>query len=108
MMTCFYNYLSIVGRAMLRLVLFYSSKRRMVLHPTHFIRNIDPVSLDVCSEEKFELLNLDPRTGTALSANPCDSSFSVGRRGWSQVGELLWIIRPFIYGKEKKGMDFKK
>lgn len=72
----------------------------MVLHPTHFIRNIDPVSLDVCTEEKFELLNLDPRTGTSLST-ACDSSFSVARKGWAQVGELLWIIRPLIYGKKK-------
>lgn len=85
---------------MLRFVLFYGTKKRMVLHPTHFIRNIDPVSLDVCKEEKFELLNLDPRTGTALSTS-CDKYSSVevrGRRGWAQVGELLWIVRPFIYG----------
>lgn len=78
----------------------------MVLHPTHFIRNIDPVSLDVCEDEKLELLILDPRTGTALSANDTTchdsnsaiSSDSKTRKGWRQVGEMLWIIRPVIYG----------
>jgi peroxin-16 len=83
----------------------------MVLHPTHFIRNIDPVSLDVCEDEKLELLTLDPRTGTALSANnSCDNSNSVSssasaavsegksRKGWGYIGEILWIIRPVIYG----------
>jgi hypothetical protein len=87
-------------RAILRLVLFYGTKKQMVLHPTHFIRNIDPVSLDVCEQEKFELLTLDPRTGTALSATSGDYSSIDGksRKGWGQVGELLWIIRSFIYG----------
>lgn len=82
----------------------------MILHPTHFIRNIDPVSLDVCEDEKFELLNLDPRTGTALSANTQyedsennnNEQFTIAegksRKGWGKIGELLWIIRPFIYG----------
>lgn len=84
----------------MRLILFYSTKRRMVLHPTHFIRNIDPTSLDVCQDEKFELLALDPRTGTALSINNSDSATITcqSRRGWAQVAELLWIIRPFVYG----------
>ncbi|KAI8090729.1 peroxisome membrane protein [Thamnidium elegans] len=86
-------------KAILRLTLFYSTKRKMVLHPTHFIRNIDPASLDVCQDEKFELLALDPRTGTALSINNFDSGTITcqSRRGWAQVAELLWIIRPFIY-----------
>lgn len=95
---------------MLRLILFYGTKKKMILHPTHFIRNIDPVSLDVCEEEKFELLNLDPRTGTALSANttyddnedtPSPSCVAEGksRTSWGKIGELLWIIRPFIYGE---------
>ncbi|KAI9270012.1 peroxisome membrane protein [Helicostylum pulchrum] len=86
-------------KAILRLILFYGTKRKMVLHPTHFIRNIDPTSLDVCQDEKFELLALDPRTGTALSINNSDSGTIAckSRRGWAQVAELLWIIRPFIY-----------
>ncbi|CAO3607230.1 unnamed protein product [Mucor hiemalis] len=95
-------------KVILRLILFYGTKKKMILHPTHFIRNIDPVSLDVCEEEKFELLNLDPRTGTALSANttyddnedtPSPSCVAEGksRTGWGKIGELLWIIRPFIY-----------
>lgn len=96
-------------KAILRLILFYGTKKKMILHPTHFIRNIDPVSLDVCEEEKFELLNLDPRIGTALSANttyednedtpspsPCVAE-GKSRIGWGKIGELLWIIRPFIY-----------
>lgn len=74
----------------------------MILHPTHFIRNVDPVSLDVLEEEKFELLALDPRTGTALSSTatlPSDQQQqSKSSSKWAQLAELLWILRPFVYG----------
>lgn len=83
------------------MILFYGTKKRMIVHPTHFIRNVDPNSFEICKDDKFELLALDPRTGTALSANNSDSGTvrCQSRKGWGYVGELLWIIRPFIYGK---------
>jgi peroxin-16 len=83
-------------------VLFYGTSKKIILYPTHFIRNVDPVSLDVLEEEKFELLALDPRTGTALSSIATDQQQqqqqSRGSRKWAQFAELLWILRPFVYG----------
>lgn len=88
---------------MLRLVIFYSTKRKMILHPTHFIRNVDPVSLNIAQDEKYELTSIDPRTGTALSATYDSSQINSDQNnncgGWAHLSELLWIVRPFIYGK---------
>ncbi|KAL9545076.1 hypothetical protein PS6_008434 [Mucor atramentarius] len=74
----------------------------MILHPTHFIRNVDTVSLEVANDEKFELTSLDPRTGTALSSTQTaieqiNNSRNSGIRGWAHLSELLWIVRPFVY-----------
>lgn len=74
----------------------------MILHPTHFIRNVDPVTLEVSEEDKLELSTLDPRTGTALTytvENDEKPLTSHQQSRWAQVGEILWIIRPLIYGK---------
>jgi hypothetical protein len=96
------------NRAILRLVLFYKSKKKMVLHPTHLIRNIDPSTLEVANDEKFELANIDIRTGTPLSGSLPESAHGTisgtSRSGWAHFGEILWIIRPFIYGKKNKIM----
>ncbi|KAI9472375.1 MAG: peroxisome membrane protein [Benjaminiella poitrasii] len=84
-------------KAILRFVLFYSTNRSMVVHPTHLLRNIDPVA------------QLDPRTGIAkpTAAEPINRK-SVMKSGWFQLSELLWIIRPLIYAymvaKEQKYM----
>jgi hypothetical protein len=92
------EWLIVYCRALLRCILFYGTNKRMVLHPTHFIRNVDPVSLDVLEQEKFELLTLDPRTGTALSSTSIDHQQSNRSGRWAQFAELLWILRPFVYG----------
>ncbi|KAI8877453.1 peroxisome membrane protein [Backusella circina FSU 941] len=88
-------------KAILRLVLFYKSKKKMVLHPTHLIRNIDPSTLEAANDEKFELANIDIRTGTPLSGTlPNSTHVSISgthRSGWAHLGEILWIIRPFVY-----------
>jgi hypothetical protein len=77
----------------------------MVLHPTHLIRNIDPSTLEVVNDEKFELANIDIRTGTPLSGSLPESAHGTisgtNRSGWAHLGEILWIIRPFIYVKKK-------
>ncbi|KAL0145618.1 peroxisome membrane protein [Mucor lusitanicus] len=89
-------------KGILRIIIFYGTRRKMILHPTHFIRNVDTVSLEVANDEKFELTSLDPRTGTALSSTQAaieqiNSSRHTGIRGWAHLGELLWIVRPFVY-----------
>lgn len=88
-------------KGILRLVIFYGTKRKMILHPTHFIRNVDPVSLKITQDEKHELTSIDPRTGTALSATYdsgwINSNQNNNRGGWAHLSELLWIVRPFIY-----------
>lgn len=74
----------------------------MILHPTHFIRNVDPVTLEISEEDKLELTTIDPRTGTALSkaARGDEKLLSYHRRSrWGHLGEILWILRPLIYGK---------
>lgn len=76
----------------------------MVLHPTHFIRNVDAMSLEVANDEKFELTSLDPRTGTALSSTQAaieqiNSNRNSRIGGWAHISEFLWILRPFVYGK---------
>ncbi|CEP14537.1 hypothetical protein [Parasitella parasitica] len=75
----------------------------MILHPTHFIRNVDPISLEIAHDEKCELTSIDPRTGTALSSqhdtSPINTRKQRNRRGWAHMSEILWIIRPFIYGE---------
>ncbi|KAI8989324.1 peroxisome membrane protein [Pilobolus umbonatus] len=96
------KWLSIMGiegaKALLRFILFFFGNRRMILHPTHFIRNVDPVSLDLVKDEKLELVSFDPRTGTALSMNEgAAKDYHDNSTITSQLGELLWIIRPFIY-----------
>lgn len=92
------------NRGLLRLIIFYGTRRKMILHPTHFIRNVDPVSLEIAQDEKYELTSIDPRTGTALSAShdssQINSSRNNNRGGWAHLSELLWIVRPFIYGKQ--------
>ncbi|CEI85741.1 hypothetical protein RMCBS344292_00196 [Rhizopus microsporus] len=81
---------------LLRLALFYGAKRKMILHPTHYIRNVDPDTLDLQhKDDKLELSHLDPRTGTALSKESDTKSQS--RSGWSHMGELLWMVRPLVY-----------
>ncbi|GAN03153.1 peroxisomal membrane protein PEX16 [Mucor ambiguus] len=89
-------------KGILRLVIFYGTRRQMILHPTHFIRNVDTASLEIANDEKFELTSLDPRTGTALSSTQAaiekiNSSRNNGIRGWAHLSELLWIVRPFVY-----------
>ena len=89
--------LSVIDRFLLRLALFYGAKRKMILHPTHYIRNVDPDTLDLQhKDDKLELSHLDPRTGTALSRESDTKSQS--RSGWSHMGELLWMVRPLVYG----------
>ncbi|KAI8641528.1 peroxisome membrane protein [Parasitella parasitica] len=88
-------------KGVLRLLLFYGTEQRMILHPTHLIRNVDPISLDIAYGEKYELTSIDPRTGTALSSTHDTSRIGTSqpknRRGWAHMSEILWIIRPFVY-----------
>lgn len=79
----------------------------MILHPTHYIRDIDPITLDLQStEDKLELSHLDPRTGIAMSSRK-ELSLQSGnsRKGWAHVGEILWKIRPLVYGKRRHTRD---
>ncbi|CAO3648174.1 unnamed protein product [Cunninghamella blakesleeana] len=101
-------------KMLLRLILFYTNHKKMILHPTHYIRNINPENLEFDNEEKYELTHLDPRIGLPSSSNETlyennysyqDSTFSSSSpstltptlKKISQLAELLWIIRPFIY-----------
>ncbi|KAI9008932.1 peroxisome membrane protein [Phycomyces nitens] len=89
-------------KAVLRLYLFFRTKQRMVLHPTHLVRNIDPSTLEASSTDKFELTTLDPRVGTPSTSNPDlihskDAAVTRPRRGWAVVGEIVWILRPLVY-----------
>ncbi|KAL0076017.1 peroxisome membrane protein [Phycomyces blakesleeanus] len=89
-------------KAVLRLYLFFRTKHRMVLHPTHLVRNIDPSTLEASSTDKFELTTLDPRVGTPSTSNPDlihskDAAVTRPRRGWAIFGEILWTLRPLIY-----------
>ncbi|CAO3633781.1 unnamed protein product [Cunninghamella echinulata] len=100
-------------KMLLRLILFYTNKKKMILHPTHYIRNINPENLEFDKEEKFELTHLDPRIGLPSSGNETlynnhqlisdsmssssSSSLTPTLKKLSQLAELLWIIRPFVY-----------
>ncbi|ORZ19657.1 peroxisome membrane protein [Absidia repens] len=94
-------------KVLLRVALYARSQKNMILHPTHFIRNVDPSTLayDIAGEEKIELTHLDTRTGVPSSANSkllygkSYSEVGAGSRKtkWAHLGELLWILRPFIY-----------
>ncbi|SAM08100.1 hypothetical protein [Absidia glauca] len=94
-------------KVLLRLVLYVDSRKAMVLHPTHFIRNIDTNTLayDTTGEEKIELAHLDTRTGVPSSANiellfkksTPDMGMTLQRTKWAHLAELLWIFRPLLY-----------
>lgn len=100
-------------RAVLRLVLFFRSGKRTVIHPTHLVRNTDPCTFESNVTDKLELATLDPRTGTPSTANPrlltasTTVSSTMPRQGWALFGEIVWIIRPVVYGKsiQKVAMD---
>ncbi|KAI8084450.1 peroxisome membrane protein [Halteromyces radiatus] len=90
----------------MRLILYYTSQKKMVLHPTHFIRNIDPTTLeyDTTGEDKIELGHLDTRIGMPSSSNRSlyynpqivtKNSSQTSKLG--HLSELLWISRPLIY-----------
>lgn len=98
------------NRALMRFVLFRVSENRTVMHPTHIVRNIDPSSFELNTEDKFELSTIDPRVGVPSTSNPdlltlttttttTNPGYASIRQGWAHIGELLWIIRPVIYGK---------
>ncbi|KAI8090089.1 peroxisome membrane protein [Gilbertella persicaria] len=84
-------------KALLRLILFYGTKRQMLLHPTHLIRSVDSSSLEELKEEKLELLTLDPRTGIASSAYSIMANHNGGVTGWMHLSEFLWVLRPVVY-----------
>ncbi|KAI8146643.1 peroxisomal membrane protein-domain-containing protein [Fennellomyces sp. T-0311] len=74
------------AKVLLRLILFYGTKQRMVIHPTHFARADE--------DDKINLATLDPRIGVPASSTLYGSA---SRKGWAHIAEVLWIIRPFIY-----------
>ncbi|KAI8063866.1 peroxisome membrane protein [Gongronella butleri] len=88
-------------KLVLRLLLYYGARRRMVLHPTHFLRNVDAHSLayDHDGEDRFELGHLDARLGLPSTANDTLSkpAFPTPRFGLAHVAELLWMARPLVY-----------
>ncbi|KAI8329452.1 peroxisome membrane protein [Chlamydoabsidia padenii] len=93
-------------KAFLRLVLYVGSRKSMVLHPTHFIRNVDSSTLtyDTMGEEKIELTHLDTRIGVPSTANTellsrvMDIDIPTFHRSkWTHLAEVLWIFRPLIY-----------
>ncbi|CDS12637.1 hypothetical protein LRAMOSA04823 [Lichtheimia ramosa] len=90
-------------KAVLRLVLFFRSGKRTVIHPTHLVRNTDPCTFESNVTDKLELATLDPRTGTPSTANPrlltasTTVSSTMPRQGWALFGEIVWIIRPVVY-----------
>ncbi|KAI8991183.1 peroxisome membrane protein [Mycotypha africana] len=93
-------------KAVLRIVLLLCTKKRMLLYPMHYIRNVDTNSLEMDMDEKYELLTFDPRNGTALShfSDPTSkeqrdalTNNSHGSNVGSIMSELLWILRPLIY-----------
>ncbi|KAG2227546.1 hypothetical protein INT45_002231 [Circinella minor] len=73
-------------KVLLRLVLFYATNKRIVIHPTHFARGDE--------DNKINLATLDSRIGIPSSST---LSGSLQRFGWAHVAELLWIFRPLIY-----------
>lgn len=91
-------------------MLFFRSGKRTVIHPTHLVRNTDPCTFESNVTDKLELATLDPRTGTPSTANPrlltssTTTSSTTPRRGWALVGEILWVIRPVVYGKLNEGV----
>ncbi|KAG0169333.1 Peroxisomal membrane protein pex16 [Apophysomyces sp. BC1034] len=87
-------------KTILRLMLFYGAGRRMILHPTHLVRNVDPVSFEPSDNAKFELMTLDPRIGTPATSDPSlwqGHMKSLPRIGWAHLAEILWILRPIVY-----------
>ncbi|KAI9248592.1 peroxisome membrane protein [Phascolomyces articulosus] len=73
-------------KVILRLILFYATRKKMVIHPTHFARGDE--------DDKINLATLDTRIGIPASST---LSGSLPRLGWAHVAELLWIFRPLIY-----------
>lgn len=90
-----------VCRFFLRLVLFYGNRQRMVLHPTHLVRYVDPTTLTVNTTDKPELTTLDPRIGTPcmLLMTTADDKILKPRKSWAHASELLWMARPVVYSK---------
>ncbi|KAI9490205.1 peroxisome membrane protein [Zychaea mexicana] len=74
------------AKVFLRLILFYATRKRMVIHPTHFARADE--------DDKISLATLDTRIGVPASST---LSRSLPRVGWAHLAELLWIFRPLIY-----------
>ena len=83
----FTSFISYKNRVLLRVILFYGTKQRIVIHPTHFARDDE--------DHKVSLATLDPRIGVPSSSTLYGSA---SRKGWAHVAELLWILRPLIYG----------
>ncbi|KAI8365964.1 peroxisome membrane protein [Radiomyces spectabilis] len=91
-------------KVLLRLGLFYGTHRRMILHPTHLVRNVDPSTFTASTTDKFELATLDPRIGTPSTANPSllltakdATKTPLPRKGWAHLAEIVWIIRPLVF-----------
>ncbi|ORX56242.1 peroxisome membrane protein [Hesseltinella vesiculosa] len=88
-------------KLILRLLLYFGAKKRMVLHPTHFLRNVDThtLSFDREGEDRFELGHLDARLGlpSTADADLTQSVYPLPRVGWAHLAELLWMARPLVY-----------
>ncbi|KAM3579156.1 Peroxisomal membrane protein pex16 [Umbelopsis sp. WA50703] len=89
-----------IKRAVCRLQLLSITGGRILLHPSHPQRDVDPATLELDEDSS----DFDPRTGGVhYHSNEAEEEWGhpehlVYRlRGMGKLGEIAWIARPLLY-----------
>ncbi|KAI9283560.1 peroxisome membrane protein [Umbelopsis sp. AD052] len=87
-------------KAVCRYQLFKVSGGRMLLHPSHPQRDIDPSTLELAEDSS----DFDPRTGGVHYHSKEDKQqwdhpdqLVLPLQGLAKFGEIAWIVRPLVY-----------
>jgi hypothetical protein len=92
-----------IKRAVCRLQLLSITGGRILLHPSHPQRDVDPATLELDEDSS----DFDPRTGGVhYHSNEDEEEWGHPEhliyrlRGMGKLGEIAWIARPLLYGKQ--------